>query len=371
MKKQTIVIASILKPVDDTRMFEKMAQSLAATGRYQVVVIGRSGTTTPTPSIHQIGLGLFSRISWARWTASFQVAQQVWHLQPHLWIVATHELLMAAIWLRWLRGIPFVYDIRENYYRNIRYSNAFPLPLRGLIATYVRIKERLIVPWAQHVFLAESGYAREMPFFQNATVIENKSTITDTPNGKPHGKRLLFSGTLAESTGVMEAIAWSKALHELDDSVTLHIIGHAAQKTTLQRIREAIKGFHFITLEGGTTLVVHTRVAEAIRHADFGWVTYPISPMTENAMPTKLYEYLACQLPILLINHPPWTKKCNAHAAALVIDVPFDAARVLERMNTSMFYTSPVTDATWASEVPKLIQAVEGILRHTSLPGHH
>ncbi len=368
MKKRTIVIASVLKPTDDTRMFDKMARSLAASGQYEVVVIGRAGVRLETENIDQIGIGSFKRLSWARWAASLRIAATIWRMRPALWIVTTHELLVAAGWLRLWRGIPFIYDIRENYYRNIRYSNAFPLPLRGLIATYVRIKERLIVPWAQHVFLAESGYAREMPFFQNATVIENKSTITDTPNRKPHGKRLLFSGTLAESTGVMEAIAWSKALHELDSSVELHIIGHAAQISTRKRLAEAVRGCDFIRLEGIDQLVPHTRIAEAIRHADFGWVTYPISPMTENAMPTKLYEYLACQLPILLINHPPWIKKCNAHAAALVIDVPFDAAGVLGRMNTNTFYTAPVTDATWASEEPKLIQAVEG---HTSLPGHH
>jgi hypothetical protein len=44
IKKQTIVIASILKPVDDTRAFEKMAASLAGLG-HQVFLIGQPGKT--------------------------------------------------------------------------------------------------------------------------------------------------------------------------------------------------------------------------------------------------------------------------------------------------------------------------------------
>ncbi|MCU0418069.1 MAG: hypothetical protein MUC38_00295 [Cyclobacteriaceae bacterium] len=365
MKKRTIVIASVLKPVDDTRMFEKMAQSLAATGRYEVVVIGRSSPSAHVPNIRQHGIGSFARLSAARWTASFRIAAHVWRSRPAVWVVATHELLAAAFWLRILRQIPFVYDIRENYYRNIRYADAFPWPLRGLIAGWVRIKERMIAPWAHHLFVAERGYVKEMPFARTATVIENKSLLNDVRNGKPQGKKLLFSGTLAESTGILEVIAWSKALHARDASVTLHIIGHAAQGRTQRRIAEAIRGHEFITLEGGDTLVPHTRIAAAIRAADFGWIAYRPSPMVENTMPTKLYEYLACHLPILLVDHAPWTDTCAAHGAAIVIKLPFDAARVLAQMNTHVFYPTPASDATWAGEARMLVAVLDGLLLPT------
>ena len=39
-KKSTVVIASVLKPVDDSRMYEKIGLTLAESGRYDVHVIG-------------------------------------------------------------------------------------------------------------------------------------------------------------------------------------------------------------------------------------------------------------------------------------------------------------------------------------------
>ena len=39
-KKSTVVIASVLKPVDDSRMYEKIGLTLAGSGRYDVHVIG-------------------------------------------------------------------------------------------------------------------------------------------------------------------------------------------------------------------------------------------------------------------------------------------------------------------------------------------
>ena len=40
MKKQRIVLASVLKPVDDVRMFEKIGKSLSAITGHDVFIIG-------------------------------------------------------------------------------------------------------------------------------------------------------------------------------------------------------------------------------------------------------------------------------------------------------------------------------------------
>jgi len=39
MKKQRIVLASVLKPVDDTRMFEKIGKSLSRNPDYEIFII--------------------------------------------------------------------------------------------------------------------------------------------------------------------------------------------------------------------------------------------------------------------------------------------------------------------------------------------
>ena len=45
--KKKIVIASVLKPVDDVRAYWKLSQSMAKTNKYEVNIIGNDGKKPP------------------------------------------------------------------------------------------------------------------------------------------------------------------------------------------------------------------------------------------------------------------------------------------------------------------------------------
>src|SRR5258706_5242592 len=279
MKKRRIVIASLLKPVDDTRMFEKIGVTLGDSGRFEIFIIGYPCSNVPTyENIHFLPLTAFPRISFGRLLAPLKLIRILYQVNPQILIVNTHELLIVAVLNRILFGTKIVYDIRENYYRNILYAESFPVLLRPLLAGWVRLKEIVTSPLFHYFFLAENGYQKEMRFFRNrATLIENKAIV---PAGlvrtQPEGKiRLLFSGTLAESTGVFQAISLAEKLHALNDSVELTLIGYCAKSETLRRIREKIRGSAFIQLHGGNLLVPHPEVIQAIYNSDFGIVCYP------------------------------------------------------------------------------------------------
>jgi hypothetical protein len=365
MKKHTIVIASVLKPVHDTRMFEKMACSLAKNPTYEVFVIGYGkGSSSGHPEVHWIGLGHFPRISWRRWAASLRVGWLVLQMRPSLFVIHTHELLGVSVWLR-LLGIRTWYDVRENYFHNILYTSAFPKILRGPLACWVRLKEWILSPFISAFSLAEAGYMKEIPFLRkNSLILENKSMISPDfkPSKKPIGKSLLFSGTLAETTGVLQAIEWTKRLHGLDSSVHLRIIGYCAQASVLRQIKQSIAGFDFITLEGGDQLVSHSQIIKAIEEADFGWINYPITPVVEHTMPTKLYEYLSLGLPILLVSHAPWMDVCRPYQAAVIIEDQTQPFELLQQMNGQTFYIRYATNVHWASEESKLLDSVHALL---------
>ncbi len=365
MKKRRIVIASVLKPVDDTRMFEKMAMTLAGPGNYEVFIVGYPSKHVPAyPNIYFAPLGAFSRISLGRLLAPIRIQKILHQVQPEILVVNTHELLIVAILNRILFGTKLIYDVRENYYRNILYSDAFPLFLRPFLAGWVRLKEKLTSPLIHRFFLAESGYKKEMSFFGGgAIIIENKVKVPENFSRTPGpGKvRLLFSGTLAESTGVFLAINLAKKLHALDASIHLTIIGFCAKSATLQRIRSEVSGFDFISLVGGDQLVPHVEIIQAIAAADFGLICYPPLRHTENATPTKLYEYLACQLPILLQHHQAWEELCSPYQACLPIDFASADANALLLKMRSPFYTRPPEGVNWESEAEKLLSAIEGL----------
>src|SRR5690606_8480188 len=135
----------------------------------------------------------------------------------------THELLLPGVFLKILLGCRLFYDVQENYYRNIIHTPAFPKFLRPILATYVRVKEWCSAPFIDHYFLAEASYQTELPFLRKKyTIIENKYKGRRIPTDKKctsdRNFHFIFSGTLAQSTGVFIAIELACKLHKENPS---------------------------------------------------------------------------------------------------------------------------------------------------------
>ena len=345
MKKRRIVLASILKPVNDTRMVEKMGASLVQSGQYEVHIIGYPISASISESnIHFHPLQRFKRLSIGRFAARIKTLKFIIKVKPELLIVTTAELLEVAVLFRIFFGTKIIYDIQENYWRNILYTNAFPKLVRPLIASLVRLKEWLASPFFSQFLLAEKCYVDELGFIRNKfVVIENKCKIPQDFHRNP-GKEfieLIFTGTLAESTGIFQAINLAKKLHAVESKIQLTIIGYCAQQKTLLQIEDEVSKNSFVRLVGGRNLVPHSEIITAIATANFGIISYPVSRHTDNKIPTKLYEYLACQLPILLQNHKPWIEIANAFDAAIVIDYEQpDIESILKQIHTRRFYSN-------------------------------
>ena len=364
--KSTVVIASVLKPVDDSRMYEKIGLTLAESGEFHVHVIGCASARSNHENVTQHPFRPFRRISLGRLLAPLRILFATLRLNPDIFIFSTHELLYVAMFLKITRKCRVIYDVQENYYWNILYTTAFPLLFRPFVALYVRGKEALSARYIDHFLLAEKGYERELSFPGNRyTVIENKVRIDEGEIKLPaeFGTRkkinLIFSGTLAETTGVFTAIDLAVKLHVIDDRFRMTIIGFCSQPGVLEKIRLLIKPRAFIKLIVRDRPVPHAEIFKHIHMADFGLVTYQINPSTMNSIPTKLYEYLGFHLPILLVNHKPWVDYCQPCNAAVVFDAAnYDAGVLYREMMERSFYTTEPSEVYWDYEVHKLLAIV-------------
>lgn len=361
--KKRIVIASVLKPVSDPRMTEKIAATLSHDDQHDVHVIGYPSVYSSPEKITFHSFAPFKRISLRRLATPFKILGLVRKLRPSILIVATHELLWIALFVKLFHRTRIVYDVQENYYLNIIHTKAFHPILKFPIALYVRLKERMAARWIDHFFLAEEIYVTQLSFARHRhTVLENKLVNSPAPSTSARVEfSLVFSGTLSRSTGVFEAIHLAKDLHKIEPRFTLTIIGHAPLVTEYKGVLSEIAGFPFIRLVGGNCHVQHQEIVKAISQAAAAIIAYEPNPASEGRIPTKLFEYIGLGVPIVFTR--PFTHWVHlarkANHPCLVIDLTMPDANALLRFfsSTSNRGTFP-SWVYWKSEEIKLKTAI-------------
>lgn len=243
--KTKIVLASLLKPVNDTRMYEKFGRSLADTGKYELFIIGYHSNTIPIhPAITFYAPFKFRRLSMGRLLAPLKFYIFLLKVKPEVVIVQPPDYLIVTCIFKILFGSKILYDVQENNFLNILHTTSFPLPLRRTMATIVRAIEKITAPAIDHFILAEKVYARQLSFVKNRrTLIENKyDPLTPLPE-KHHVRldpekplRLLYTGTIAENYGIFEAIELADQIIRIHPNMTFTIIGRAIQDAVLKKV---------------------------------------------------------------------------------------------------------------------------------------
>lgn len=370
MGKQKIVIASILKPVNDTRLFEKFALSLSKTNKYTIDIIGfYSNHPEPTPAITFHPLFHFRRNSFKRLGASWKYYKTLIKVKPDIIIVTTAELLVVSILFRIIFGTKLCYDVQENYYRNIRYTPTYPFLIRAALANMVRVIEYACRPFVDQYFLAEQCYSYERNFPKHKTqVVLNKfKPLSPITLAKPLSKlpliRFLYTGTLADNYGIFKAINFAKEISIICPDVSLEIIGFAPDPPILAQVKEIVRKWPFIHLKSGKSPIPHQDIIASMAKADFALLPYQPDKSIENCFPTKIWEYMAHKLPMIIQNHALWVNYCLPYESCIPIDYKnYSPDAILALMLSSKFYSKGIpNDIFWHSEELTLIESLDNL----------
>jgi len=372
MTRTKIVIASVLKPVYEPRMYEKIGITLSKIPTADVHVVGYGNVDKQgTLPLQATGFGQFKRLSFKRLLAPWKVFRLLFQLKPTIAIACTHELLFPFVLYKILHpATRLVYDLQENYSLNIIHTRTFPSLLRWPIATWVRAKERMLLPFYSNILSAEQCYLTEMPFIiDKAEVIANKavidSSILEKRNNRLRNEKtcLLFSGTISEEYGIYKAVHLAGQLHALDSSFYLRIIGYCANEKERTKLNEFLKDKPFVECSALDQPIAHVDILEAIVHADWGMMAYHENKATRDRIPTKLYEYMSYRLPVLSTNNLVWQELISHYDAGLCINYQQTHLDLLTRLlKMPGFYrtTADWKDLLWETEIEKLEKVIKG-----------
>ena len=239
------------------------------------------------------------------------------------------ELVPAMAVLGLLRpGTYFLYDIHEDLPLQIQSKRYLPPWLRFPVA---RLAECLL--WtARSLFTgfapATEAIAQSWPAAETRVVHNYPKALfgRDPAPGGPDPNRILYVGGLSRVRGSLLALEALRLARRTRPELRLELIGWVMDPETGAAIQAAAAE--------GWCVHVPRLAPEALREraagAGVGLVTLLPQANYLEALPTKLFEYMAMGIPVLASDFPLWRRLVEAARAGRVADpVPAAVAEAL------------------------------------------
>ncbi|OOG73633.1 hypothetical protein [Algoriphagus sp. A40] len=368
-QKVPVLIASTLKPIWDIRAYGKLALSLGETNKYRLNIIGFSPKKPKSASAIRFFSSMrhFDSI-WDRILAQPRFLICLLKVRPKVLICCTYEFLPIASFFKSLVGYKLVYDVQENYLANLDLNPALSFKKKGKAIRLIQKAES--VKGIDLYLLAEKCYADEMPEKRPFLILENKfhgEIVRKNPFSLGGKKKFRFciSGTITPAFGIWEALIWFKEILKSYPESELEIIGHCPVINLREKLTHIAQEIPQLTLRIDNNPVPHQDLITALKRSDFALLPYQNHPAIADKMPTKLFEFAALGIPVLISSNPKWKAFLDEFNCGYSIDFNDQGLAVSQFENAleqTYFKSTPSESILWKTEKLHFQQAIQNLL---------
>lgn len=348
-------------PADDVRIFLKECRSLARAG-YDVHYVAPDAADRERDGVQLHGFPLPG--GWR----PLQIARRlrrVWQvarpLRPDL--VHFHEPVLLPVALLLKRGgARVVYDVHEDHLAALEDS---PYSERWKQAG-LRLFEAVARRACDGFVAATPAIARHLPPGKTVELLNYAlpEEFAELPPAAANGANVVYVGIITAGRSLREMV---EAAERLQDPAARLLLAGSFVPPELEQEARALPGWQRVDYVGA---LGRREVAERLAGARAGLVLFQPQPNHTEALPNKLFEYMAAGLPVVASDFPFWRSVLEEVDCAIWVD-PTDpdgiaaaidglladgeraremgrrgAAAVRERLN-------------WEHEAPKLVELYE------------
>lgn len=204
-------------------------------------------------------------------------------------------------------GINTIYDVADDLPRMIRVSPQIPSILRPLGAFVGDTMLKKNIKNAARVTYVTQHLRDSYPTLQGKAEILPNGTDTRLFTGRPvrHLRKKLgiddkfvigYVGTLREWVDFKPVFAAVSQLYDKYPDIRLLIIGEEGGFDRIKKLADSNQILNRITFTG---TVAYAQVADYISCMDVGVIPFEETGMAEEPCPLKLFEYMACEKPVI------------------------------------------------------------------------
>lgn len=359
----------------DARIFEKECRSLSRAGYdvHLVVADAKGDCIEEGVAIHDVGSS-GNRLS--RMTrAAARVLRKARALRADLYHLHDPELIPIGLMLR-RQGAKVVFDFHEDVPLQLLSKPYLPHILRKAVSRLFAAFERLSCPHFDALVAATPTIAAKLCRVNARTVVVRNfplvGDVAQDPDTRPQTTRanVIYVGSISETRGIREML---RALELLKGEVTLDLVGSFADEA-LRREMKAQPGWQWVNELGWLS---RDAVASAIPQALAGLVLIHPKPNYVDALPTKLFEYMAAGIPVISSDIELWRQIIEKNECGVCVN-PSDPAAIADAIR--YLRDNPAISAAfgrngrkavteeynWAGESRQLLRLYEELLQPAS-----
>jgi len=302
MDNKKICILTSVHPAFDVRIFHKEAKSLVKFG-YNVILIAQNNRNETIDGVKIIALSKPKN----RFTRIFGLTWRVFYLGLHQHADVYHfhdpELIFIGILLK-LLGKKVIYDVHEDVSKQILNKDWIGnVNVRKFVAFIVNLIDHIGALLFDKIIYVVPDITEKYP--KNKTIILRNFPIlklidnTVTIDYKKNKSIIIYAGGLTGIRGIKEII---QAMEYIGNRAEFWLLGKW-ESEKFKKECENLKGWKYTKYLG---LVSLEEVFQYMKIADIGISTlHPVKNYL-TSLPIKVFEYMACSLPMVISEFPYW-----------------------------------------------------------------
>lgn len=324
-----VVHVTSVHPATDTRILYKECATLAAAGHdVHLVAPGVAGNEEQREGvrIHYIGRGA-SRLHRMTATGARAISKGL-SLSPDVLHLHDPELLIHA-WRARRRCRRVIFDMHEDLPKSLRTKHWIAGPLRGAVSKLAAGGERMLLSGLEVVF-AEDSYRASRPWVRRSITLHNMPIVSTLTGIEPHPTlppSLGYIGSVTPARGLFTTLEVLSELRARGVAVAHDCVGaiDGELKSEADRLvaRLGLRDvrFHgYQPAEAGYRIIAGTTIGLAVLHPE---------PNYLESYPTKMFEYMAMGIPVVVSDFPLYRQIIDETGAGVAVD-PLDVKAIAD-----------------------------------------
>jgi glycosyltransferase involved in cell wall biosynthesis len=304
--------------VEDTRILRRQCLSLARAG-YDVTLVARQPANGAVAGVRVVGVG-DARNRFDRMTrVAARVLRAARRNRADIYHLHDPELLWVGLLLK-LGGQRVVYDVHEDVPRQIMHKFWIHPRARRLLSWAVAVVEAVCGRLFDAIVAATPTIAEKFRA-EKTVVVQNFPERAIAENGtSPAGEARRYAFAYAGGLNAVQGVREIMTVADLLPEDARGVVAGWFDSDDVEAEAKASAGWRKVDYLGE---VAHSTVIEVIRSASCGLVIdHPISNYLDSYS-TKMFEYMACGIPVVYSNFPLWARIVSSADCGISVD-PLD-----------------------------------------------